>query len=304
MGTALCFGLYSTHIFVPPTPGPIAAAGALGADLGTVIGIGLVVAIPACLAGLLWALWAGRRFAAKKPLPAEYEDVIAEPDHLPRALSSFLPLVVPILLIALRSVSTTIELPTQLVTLRNGLGFLGQPALALLIGVFLAMRLAPRGNRDVFGSWIRHAMGESATTLAVTGAGGAFGAVLAATGMAQYLGTALAQYRVGLLLPFLIAAAIKTAQGSSTVAQATGAAIVVPMLGALGLVAPMGRVLAVMAVSAGAMVVLHANGSYFWVITQLTDMDVREGYLLVTLGTLVVGVVSFLTILALSLILL
>ena len=126
----------------------------------------------------------------------------------------------------------------------------------------------------------------------ITGAGGSFGYVLRQTGIGDYIGTTLSSYHLGLLLPFIIAALLKTAQGSSTVSIITTSVLLSPLLPSLGLASPYGRALTVLAVGTGAMVVSHANDSYFWVVTQFSNMDVKTGYKLQTLGTFLEGLTA------------
>ena len=151
--------------------------------------------------------------------------------------------------------------------------------------------------------WIGDAVAAAATIIVITGCGGAFGKVLQNSGIseviAEYLGKGTS---LSILLPFIVAAALKTAQGSSTVAIITTAGIVAPLLEALGLDGPTARALVVVATGAGAMVVSHANDSYFWVVTGLSNMSVKEGYKLQTLGTLVEGGVAAVALWVISLI--
>lgn len=135
----------------------------------------------------------------------------------------------------------------------------------------------------------------------ITGAGGALGSVLRATPLKTYIGELLGGAQLGLLLPFLLAAALKTAQGSSTVAIITTASIISPALGALGLASGAGPALAVLAIGAGSMTVSHANDSYFWVVAQFSDMSVSQAYKLQTLGTLVEGIIGIISVIILSL---
>ncbi|MGB4338489.1 MAG: GntP family permease [Bacillota bacterium] len=304
MGTALSMGLYATHTMVPPTPGPIAAAGNLGADLGMVILMGLIVSLPATLAGWIYAMRAGSRFDIRPANVVTYEELMSRFGRLPSTFGSFLPLVAPILLIALRSVAMFETAPFGTGPLRNVLVFAGHPIFALLLGVFFAMRLAPEVNAEVYGDWVAEGITQSAVILVITAAGGSLGAVLKATGIADYLGATLAQYRLGIFLPFIVAAAIKTAQGSSTVALITTSAIVAPLLAGLGLDSTAGRALATVAIGAGSMVVSHANDSYFWVVSQFSEMGVSIAYRLQTIGTLITGIVSIALISALAAILL
>ncbi|WP_207462670.1 GntP family permease [Azospirillum sp. SYSU D00513] len=305
---ALALGLYATHTMVPPTPGPVAAAGILGADLGLVILWGMVIAAITTLAGWLFAIL----FAARTPIapyradeePAD-DTPMAEVDA-PSALKALIPIAVPILLIVLRSVA---ELPARpfgtnvFVTL---LSFLGQPVVALLIGVALALTLPKRLDRDMLSSngWVGQAVVDAAIIITITGAGGAFGKVLQNSGIAKVIGDSLASANLGIWLPFLVAAGIKTAQGSSTVAIITTAGLMAPLLPALGLDDPTAKALVTVAIGAGAMVVSHANDSFFWVVTQFSNMTTRDGYRLHTLGTLVQGLVGALAVWAASLVVL
>lgn len=145
---------------------------------------------------------------------------------------------------------------------------------------------------------------QAAPILLITGAGGAFGAVLKATPLGDYLGQTLSALGVGLLMPFLVSAALKTAQGSTTVALVTTSAMVAPLLPELGLDSDMGRVLTVMAIGAGGMTVSHANDSFFWVVTQFSRMPVALAYKAQTMATLVQGIVGIITVWLLGLILL
>ena len=295
---ALSLGLYATHTMVPPTPGPVAAAGILGADLGLVILWGMAVGLVSLVAGWLFAvLVASRTSIAPEGGPGvdsgheKTVDQISE-TGMPSILHALLPIFLPIVLIVARSIA---ELPSKPFgdggTALALLGFLGQPSVALLIGVAFAMTLPKRFDRQRLSmtGWVGEAIVSAATIIVITGAGGAFGKVLQHSGIADVIGDALAGIHLGVWLPFIIAASIKTAQGSSTVAIITTASLVAPLLSNLGLDGEAQRALAVVAIGAGAMVVSHANDSYFWVVTQFSGMDVQTGYRLQTLGTLVQG---------------
>lgn len=295
---ALSMGLYSTHVFVPPTPGPIAAAGTLGADLGAVILIGLAVSVPTILAGYLFAkTYASRIHIEPKPLAEEKEQ---EQRRLPSAVRSFAPIVVPVLLIALKSAADYPTAPLGTGTLRNLISFIGNPNVALLIGVFLAFLTVERLTGEVMGDWVAEGLKDAGMIILITGAGGALGAVLRETALADFITSSLSGLQLGVLLPFILAAALKTAQGSSTVAIITTAGIISPLLGALGLAAGIGPALGVMAIGAGSMTVSHANDSYFWVVAQFSDMRVADAYRLQTLASLVTGLVGLVTVIILS----
>jgi GntP family gluconate:H+ symporter len=313
---ALSLGLYATHTMVPPTPGPVAAAGILEANLGLVILWGLLVALVAMIAGWVFAV----TYAAKEQIAPYTDDevragveAVASAPDAPGAARSLLPIVLPILLIVGRSMvelwlkSAHIDVRTaQLETWQTLVIFLGQPVVALLIGVLFAFLLPKRLTTDMVSStgWVGQSILAAATIIIITGAGGAFGKVLQNSGIAAALGESLTGSHLGIWLPFILAAAVKTAQGSSTVAIITTASLMAPLLPALGLGGDHARALAVVAIGAGSMVVSHANDSYFWVVTQFSHMNVRQGYKLQTLGTLVEGTAAAAGLYVLSLMLL
>ncbi|HAS3584386.1 TPA: GntP family permease [Vibrio cholerae] len=311
MSVALATGLYATHTFVPPTPGPIAAAGNLGLEsqLGLVIAIGLFVAAVAAIAGMLWA----NRFQAveadiidsQESPKQDWQALKASYGQLPSASQAFAPIFVPILLICLGSIAKFPSFPFGQGMLFEMLGFLGQPLTALLIGLLLAVRLLKSADKVAeFGERISQGITAAAPILLITGAGGAFGAVLKATPLGDYLGTTLSALGVGIFMPFIVAAALKSAQGSSTVALVTTSALVAPLLGQLGLDSEMGRALTVMAIGAGAMTVSHANDSFFWVVSQFSRMSVGLAYRAQTMAALVQGVTAMAVVYVLSLVLL
>ena len=288
---ALSLGLYATHTMVPPTPGPVAAAGILNADLGLVIVWGIVVSMIAFGAGLLFAVRYAARFElADAPKPAA-EAASASSVEAHSTLGAILPIFVPILMIVGRSVAQLPSSPLGTGGAAQFLNLTGQPAIALSLGALLALFLPKTFERSMLSErgWFGESIRNSALIILITGAGGAFGRVLQASGIAEVVGGGESQIQLGLALPFLLAAAIKTAQGSSTVAIVTTAGIVAPLLASLGLDSESARALAVVAIGAGSMVISHANDSYFWVVTQFSGMSVRQGYQLQSLGTLVQG---------------
>lgn len=305
MTIALSTGLYATHTFVPPTPGPIAAAGNFGLEnqLGLVILFGLLVATIAMFSGYFWAMYVGKKYITIEDEPSE--DFKNQNEiKLPSGIKSLSPILVPIFLIAFRSVATYPTKPLGEGFVFIAFDFLGQPVNALFIGLFLSFLLFPKFNKETLTGWIGDGISAAAPILLITGAGGAFGAILKETQIGETIGNLLAEYQLGIFLPFIIAAAFKTAQGSTTVALVATSALIAPLLPGIGLDSLMGKVLAVMAVGAGAMTISHVNDSYFWVVTQFSGMDVKTGYKTHTIGTLIQGVVSMIFIYVISLILL
>lgn len=300
LAVALSTGLYATHVFVPPTPGPLAAAATLGADIGLVLILGLIVALPASAAGLLWAQLYARKFNVAA------EEIVAKAvpkKKTVRARKAFLPLILPIALIALKSVADYPTRPLGDGWFREAASFIGHPVMALLAGVLLSFRLAPRQKQNRF-EWVNSGLQQAGVIILITGAGGAFGNILRATGIGDSVGELMLDWRIGVLLPFLLSAGLKTAQGSSTVAIITAAALVSPLLPAMGLSDSPGRELAVLAIGAGAMTVSHLNDSYFWVVSQFSNLDAATALRCHTLATLVQGVAGILLVVLLSRVLL
>ncbi len=296
LSASLMAGLLATHVFVPPTPGPIAAAGILGADLGKVVLYGLIVSVPVILASVLFA---NSRFMREK-FPRYITDDAVVPAlekknfKTPSTFMSYVPIIVPIVLIVLQSF--TKQYMAEGAALRDVLAFIGHPAIALLIGTAIAFLIAPN-TQEVRDVWVGRALERCTVIVLVTAAAGSFGRVLALTGIGEYLGGVISGWGLpGVLLPFLIAAFILTAQGSATVALLTTAAIVAPLLPSLGL----SPEIAVLAIGAGAVTVVHANGSYFWVVTKFSDMDIVEGYWAVTATTLIMGITGIISVAVLS----
>ena len=297
MAVALSTGLFATHTLVPPTPGPIAAAGNIVATnyLGTIIVIGLLVAIPVTLVGYLWAVYAGRKVVvpADNEPALDYEEVIKSFGKMPSTFKSFLPIVLPIALIAIGSIATmTMSADSSLTTL---LVFFGSPTIALLCGVAAAFLLLPEMNETTLNGWIADSLKDAAPILLVTGAGGAFGTVIKNTSISDTLQNMDFSSLTGalfLLVPFLIAAALKTAQGSSTASLVITSSLVAPMLVTMGIEGAVPLALVVMALGAGAMTVSHVNDSFFWVVTQFSGMDVKDAYKTHTVATLLQGLTA------------
>lgn len=298
---ALALGLMASHAMVPPTPGPIAAAGILRADLGLVIFWGIIVSICGLIPGIFFALKVAsktyidpRPAASEIPVPTRTKDA-------PSGFVSSLPIFIPILLIVLKSFNDYGDYFTSGV-LFDTITFLGTPVIALLIGLGFALLLPKKLEQQMLSTdgWVGKALKDAAIIIMITGAGGIFGKVLQNSGIADVLSDLLEGQSLGIWLPFLIAAAIKTAQGSSTVAMITTASIVAPLVPSLGLTSDTALAFGVLAIGAGSMVVSHANDSFFWVVTQMTGMKVSTGYKLHSLGTGIVGVSSILLIYVLS----
>lgn len=295
---ALSLGLTITHCLVPPTPGPVAATAILGADLGLVILIGLIVSVFVAAESYFFVTrYASRTYIDPDP---DGEITVEEDDakDKPSALRSFLPVVVPLVLIVFKSIS---DFPGALFgegVAASVLRFVGEPVVALIIGMILSFFLPKKFDRELLSTtgWVGKSLTSAAVIIMITAAGGSFGMILRNSGIADILGESLAGANVGIWLPFIIAAALKSAQGSSTVAIVTTASLIAPMMEALGFVSPVGRALAVMSLCSGAMVMSHVNDSFFWVVTQLSGMNVKTGCKLHGIGTLLGGLTAMLVV--------
>jgi gluconate:H+ symporter, GntP family len=316
MCVALSTGLYASHTLVPPTPGPIAAAANLGLEnsLGLVIICGLIISIFPMTAGILWAQYIGRKIQIQEDrdneeailydLETESSTIENQYGQLPSAFWSFSPILVPIFLMTLGTIASFLSGSEDAGLIIQIMQFLGKPLIAILMGFIFALKLAPGLNEDVLMVWIGEGVKIAGPFILITGAGGAFGAIIKATSIAAIIGEAMSGWSLGILVPFFIAAVLKTAQGSSTTALVTTSAIIAPLLTSLGLNSQIGSILAVMSIGAGAMIVSHANDSYFWVVSQFAGMDVKTSYRTITMATLIQGLVTISVVLTLSIILL
>lgn len=314
MCVALSTGLYASHTLVPPTPGPIAAAANLGLEnsLGLVIICGLFVSLFPMAAGIIWARYIGGKIKIQEDrdneeailfdLETEENRIESKYGVLPSAFWSFSPILIPIFLMSLGTIASFLSGSSGLII--QIMQFLGKPLIAILFGFLFALRLAPKLNEEVLMVWIGEGVKIAGPFILITGAGGAFGAIIKATSIAALIGESMSGWSLGILVPFFIAAVLKTAQGSSTTALVTTSAIIAPLLTSLGLNSPMGSILTVMSIGAGAMIVSHANDSYFWVVTQFAGMDVKTSYKTITVATLIQGLVTISVVLVLSFILL
>lgn len=309
LALALGCGMTLTHHLVPPTPGPLGVAGILGADLGGLILVGLLFSVLLLPVVVAYAKWMGPKLESE--VNAEVREAIyasatvgggtpggggttttydegdrAEDDQPERkrlgAGIASLPLLVPLLLIVLNTAAAAIDRSNQGVLgpeddytpsdWAAALAFIGNPVVALLIGLVLAVYvLLPRWTpREKVSSWLAEAAASAGLILLITGAGGALGQVLRDSGVGDELASAIAGTGLpGILVPFLVATLVRLAQGSGTVAMITAAGVSAPLIGGLGL----DPLAAALACCAGSMVFSYFNDSYFWVVTRFTGLD-------------------------------
>ena len=305
----LSSGLYLSHVFIPPTPGPIAAANTLGVgdNLLMVMGFGVICSIFPLIAGYLYANFIGKRIRSADEANLEevaktYEELIAEYGRLPGGWNSMAPIGVPVILMACSSIASMVG-TTGFV--KDLLSFLGTPVIALIFGtIFAVIQLNSAGKMERFYDLTNETLKTVGPILFVTAAGGVLGKVIASSDMINYIREhASVLQTMGIIFPFVLSAILKSAQGSSTVALTTTAGIVAPLLPLLGLSSPIGACLSCMAIGAGAMTVSHANDSFFWVVANFGAMTPGQGYKTQTANTLVLGLSAMVEIFLLSLVL-
>lgn len=293
---AVALGATASHSLVPPTPGPIATAGILEADLGMVIFWGFIISLIALIPSyifikkVVWKIPLEPTFATNKPEK--------ETTKSPSPLNSFLPITIPLVLIVLASIA---QYPTQPLgdsSFTKIILFLGSPVIALLLGAFLSFTLPSKYDKKLLSAsgWLGEALLIAAPVILITGAGGVFGKMLQNSGIGDLVSSSLSTSNWGIFLPFLIAFSLKTAQGSSTVAMITTASIVAPLLASLGLDSETMKVFAVLATGAGAMAISHANDSFFWAVTQLSGLTIKQGNKAHSLGTFIMSTTAIITI--------
>jgi GntP family gluconate:H+ symporter len=299
VGLSLAAGLLASHSLLPPTPGPLAAAGIMGADIGRVILINIPVAAFAAGGGLLWAVLYCRRFklssdrSLQEDFSAQGQGERSEGGPRPGFLASVIPILLPLVLIAAGAFVNpdSGDWAAQLIRA------VGTPLVAILIGFLAAVIILRRS--DYGTSALEHGIRRSATVIMITGAGGGFGAVIKASGMGTEIARGIETTQLpGLLLPFVLAMTLTTATGSTTVAMVTSASVVAPLLGVLDLSPEM----AVALVGAGAGCVIHANASLFWLLSRLHGVPTVTLYRTFSMQSLVMGISGFVAVLLLRLI--
>ena len=310
MTVALSAGLYISHVFIPPTPGPIAAANTLGIgdSLLLLMGLGVVASILPLVSGLIFAKFIGKKVKSEDEIVDNgevvktYEELVAEYGKLPSGLNAVAPIIVPVIFMALGSVVSVFKagLPVFVYDLFT---FFGKPVIALAIGtIFAVIQLASAKKMADFYTITNDTLKTVGPILFVTAAGGVLGKVISSSDMVEYIkANAGILSSIGIFFPFILAAILKSAQGSSTVALTTTAGILAPLMETMGLNTPALAALTVLAIGAGAMTVSHANDSYFWVVTNFGKMKPEQGYKTQTMLTLVMGVSAMIGIFVMSL---
>lgn len=308
-GIPLLAGLAVTHTFIPPTPGPVAVASILGADLGWVILLGAVVGLPtAILAGPVFGSYIGNKIYIDPNNFIQEETGAEEDKNLPSFGKVLSVLAVPMVLILVNTVSTTL---VKSGVLSKGFGtdflaFIGNPFIALTVSVIIAFYfLGTREgfSKDMILNLSNKAFGPIGLIILVTGAGGVFKQVLVDSGIGKLLAEQMANSSMpAIVLAFLIACVVRVTQGSATVAMITAAGIAAPVLEVIPISAP-GKALVVISIASGATILSHVNDSGFWLVGRYFGLDVKQTFASWTVMETIIALSGFFISLALSFVL-
>jgi GntP family gluconate:H+ symporter len=284
---ALSTGLFAPHVLVPPTPGPLAAAANLELDnLFLLIVFGGILAFILILAGAAYASFLARKFTYQPTYSIESQE--EEQEVLPSFSRAIAPIIAPIFLMAIGTFLSFIPFPDSIIFLKEILTVFCTPTFALGIGMLLSFRLLNHTAIPV-NDLVQKGISVAAPILVITGMGGTLGLIIQQLPLTEFVEQNLTQSSWGLMIPFLIAAILKTAQGSSTVAIITASSIVFPLLAVLSLDSEMGKIWVILAVGVGSMTVSHANDSYFWIVSQMGGLDIKTAYRHHSFGTFLQG---------------
>ena len=308
-GIPLTAGIAVAHSFIPPTPGPVAVAGLLGADLGWVILFGLLAGIPAVVAGgLLFGRYIAQKIHIEAPLEEEIQTEAAiattqsEPPKEPLTFGMVAGIIAVPLVLILLNTATGVLLPEESV-LRGWIAFIGHPFVALTLASLLAFYFL--GTRQGYS---RRELGEIASRsfepvgliILVTGAGGVFGRVLITTGIGEALAEVMSASGLPIiLLAFSIATAVRVSQGSATVSMVTSAGLIAPAVEIADYSPPMVAAITI-AIACGATVLSHVNDSGFWLVGKYFGMSEQQTLKSWTVLETILGLVGFLVVLVIS----
>lgn len=310
LGVALAAGLVITHSLVPPTPGPVGVAGLFGVNVGSIILWGILLAIPMTIAALIYAKYIGKKIYQ---IPAEdgegwtrpayqepdYESVLDDNNKdLPSASMSFAPIIVPIILILIDTVTTALGIEGSLKTI---IGFFGSPVIAVGIGLIIAIYgLTGKYTREETIEHMEEGIKSAGIIILVTGGGGALGMVLRESGAGTYIAELITKTSIpAIMLPFIISTLVRLIQGSGTVAMITAASITAPILANLNV----NPVFGALAACIGLLVFSHFNDSFFWVVNRMLGItDAKEQMQVWSVTSTIAWAVGFIELIIISLV--
>ena len=294
LSVALSTGLFAPHVLVPPTPGPLAAASNLSLEnLFLLIICGGVLAFILSFFGGIYGQYLSINYRNLNPKDS-LEINFKIDKNTPSFYLSISPIVVPIILMCLGSFLGYLRKDLFFSFILN---FMTSPNGALLIGMAISFCLKKNDPFFLIKNSIIYGFKNALPIILITGVGGSLGAIIQYLSIENYLETLTSINVLSIIIPFVIAAVLKTAQGSSTVSIITTSTIIFPLLPALGLDSEMGKVWAILSLGVGSMTISHANDSFFWIVSQMSEMDVKTAYKTHTLGTFFQGTLGFILIL-------
>ena len=289
LSICLATGLYSAHVFVPPTPGPIAASAIIGADIGLLFIIGIIVGSIVSLSGYFWL-----RFLFKKELKLNLRQINSNELVSNKNIISFLPVFFPILLISASTIIKYPELDINQSQFIRIIEVIGNPEIALLIGFVMTLIFVKRDNVKDTPQWLIKSLTNSFEILLITGAGGAIGYIIRESGVINDLSLSNVSGLASILSIFFIAALVKTIQGSSTVAIVTTCAITAPLIQSIGMTSELEKVILIISIGSGAMTISHINDSYFWVVSKYSNIEMNDVLKFFSTATLIQGLTGLL----------
>ena len=284
LSVCLATGLYSAHVFVPPTPGPIAASAIIDADIGLLFLIGLIVGIIVSLSGYIWAKFLFKREFKLNHVEIKSDDFISD-----KSFISFLPIILPVLLISLSAIIKLPKLDINQLPFLKIFEIIGKPEIALLIGFITTLFFLRKNKINDTPLWIIKSFKDSFGILLITGAGGSLGYIIRESGIIDNMSLSSVTGLASIFSVFILAATIKTIQGSSTVAIVTTCAIITPMLQSIGMTSELEKVILIISIGSGAMTISHVNDSYFWVVTKYSNIEMNDVLKYFSSATLIQG---------------
>ena len=303
--TALSVGLIVTHAMVIPTPGPIAVAGTMGVNIGWFLLYSIVVSLPASLVGgVLYGKYLGGKAEYADDFANAFDDIeeeeIQESADLPSGALGIFLIFLPIIIILIGTIASMLLEPGTSAYIF--FSFIGNKNIALLIGLLAAFFSLRRYVKDSFNDVVTEAATQSGIILAITGAGGAFGAIINLTGFGEKLVGGMAGMTEGagiamIVAAFVISQVLRAAQGSTTVALVTTSAIFAPILAGMATVSP---ILVSLAICAGGIGLSLPNDSGFWVINRFSKFDVPGTIKVWTVGGTIAGLTALVILVVLS----
>lgn len=278
----LLAGLAVTHSFIPPTPGPVAVADIINAQLGWVILFGIILGFPtAVIAGPVWGKYISKKIHLEPPFDFDKEPKEVDPKNMPPFRMIAIIISIPLLLILVNTftgLAVSKEFISKSVT-TDILEFLGHPFSALIIATLIAIYFLciKRGmDKQKILELSTKALGPAGIIILITGAGGVLKQILVDSGIGKIMAESMANSALPpILLAWLLAAIVRVTQGSATVAMITAAGIIAPVLSEFGLNDPQ-RALVVIAIASGATLLSHVNDSGFWLVGKYLGMNEKQ----------------------------